>query len=85
MYIIHRSFHVVRCETLTYLSIQREYLALLVQLRWAMSEPLYVGRAITDAHVFVKPITILKEIVAKYSNNYDTSQRQSIRSYGSMP
>lgn len=35
------------------LFIRREYLALLVQLRWAMSEPLYVERVITDAHVFL--------------------------------
>lgn len=42
-----------RREILTYLFIRREYLALLVQLRWAMSEPLYVGRVIADAHVFL--------------------------------
>ena len=70
---------------LAYIYIQRGYLALLVQLRWAMSEPLYVERVIADVHVFVKPITISNESVIKYINSYDTSQRQSIRSYGSLP
>ena len=36
-----------------YLSIRRGYLMLFVQLRWAMSEPLYVGRAAKTLTLFV--------------------------------
>lgn len=32
--------------------IRRGYLTLLVRLRWAMSEPLYVGRVTEDSHAF---------------------------------
>lgn len=32
--------------------IQRGYLKLLVQLRWTMLEPLYVGRVTEDSHAF---------------------------------
>lgn len=55
--------HANKREVITYLFIPHEYLALLTQLRWAMSETLYVGRVIADAHVLVKPITISNERV----------------------
>lgn len=33
--------------------IRRGFLTLLVKLRWAMSEPLYVGRVTEDSHAFL--------------------------------
>lgn len=49
-------FMSIRRENVLYLSIRRGYLMLFVQLRWAMSEPLYVGRAAKTLTLFVKQL-----------------------------